>query len=235
MAYRSSVIRLGFLCAALLACGRTDLDGPFAAAGTIPITTGAAGDSQSTGVAGASPATGSGGSEQPPNGSGGAGEAGSRTGEAGSGDGGHAGNMGQGGSFGSGSAGSAGGGEGGAGGSGSISAPCDPVAQNCGPGLRCDFPNSGPLALQCITDAGGKGPEGQICQDSSQDCAKGSTCVQPVGGRSERPSGSATCFVFCFSSADCPGGIGCTHVVLFNDGGSRVRMGICQTAPPNNN
>jgi len=235
MIYRLSVIGLGLLCAAFIACGRTDLDGSFTAAGTIPITTGAAGDSQSAGVAGAGPATGSGGSEQPPNGSGSAGESGNRTGEAGSGDSGHAGSIGQGGSFGSGSAGSAGGGQGGVGGSGSVNAPCDPVAQNCGPGLRCDFPNSGPLAFQCIMDAGGKGAEGQICQDSSQDCAKGSTCIQPVRARSGRPSGSATCFVFCNSSADCPSGNGCSHVVLFNDGGSRVRMGICEGAPPNNN
>lgn len=222
---RLSVIGLGVLTACFFGCGRTELDGPFAAS-TIPITTGSGGDAQSTGVAGAGSVGGSGG----------AGEAGIG---AGGQSGGAAGSGGQGGGFAgaggsptgaagqAGSAGAAGGSQGGAGGSLALNTLCDPVAQNCAAGLRCDLPDSGPLAFACIVDAGGSGEEGQTCQESSQDCAKGSTCVQPVG-RMRQPVGPATCFVFCNTDAECPSGNACFGVGLFNDGGSRLRTGICE-------
>jgi hypothetical protein len=225
---RLSVIGVGVLTACFLGCGRTELDGPFAAAGTIPITTGSGGDDQSTGVAGAGSVAGNGGSEPPPVG----GSAGA--GEAGAGAGGQSvGAAGSGGSGQGGSAGAAGGSQGGAGGGLALNTLCDPVAQNCTAGLRCDLPDAGPLAFACIVDAGGSGGEGQMCQESSQDCAKGSTCVQPVG-RMRQPVGPATCFVFCNTAAECPSGNACFGVGLFNDGGSRLRTGICEQ-PANNN
>jgi hypothetical protein len=231
MAYRLSVIGLGLLCAGFLGCGRTDLDGAFATAGTIPITTGAAGGTESTGVAGAAGSnTGEAGATTGAAGSS-TGEAGSSsTGEAGGGGTGQAGSIGQGGSSETGAAGSS---QGGSGGSISIGSVCDPVAQNCGPGLRCDLPLTAPLAFQCIIDAGGTGAEGQTCQDSSQDCAKGSTCIQPVSRRSGRAIGPATCFVFCDADIDCPSGAACSDPLIFNDAnGSNIRTGICQTPPP---
>jgi hypothetical protein len=242
---RLSVIGVGVLTACFFGCGRTELDGPFAAASTIPITTGSGGDDQSTGVAGAGSVAGNAGSEAPPvGGSAGAGEAGTGAGgrsaggsagagEAGTGAGGQSvGAAGSGGSGQGGSAGAAGGSQGGAGGGLALNTLCDPVAQNCAAGLRCDLPDSGPLAFACIADAGGSGGEGQMCQESSQDCAKGSTCVQPVG-RMRQPVGPATCFVFCNTAAECPSGNACFGVGLFNDGGSRLRTGICEQ-PPNN-
>ena len=245
---RLSVIGLGVLSACSFGCGRTDLDGPFAATSTIPITTGAGGDDQSTGVAGAGSVAGNGGSQPPPLGGSGAagaagtgegGKSGGAAGSGGSAGAGVAGGAGQGGGFAgagapltgaagqSGSAGAAGGSQGGAGGGLALNTLCDPVAQNCAAGLRCDLPDSGPLAFACIVDAGGSGGEGQMCQESSQDCAKGSTCVQPVGRR-RQPVEPATCFVFCNSAAECPSGNDCFGVGLFNDGGSRLRTGICE-------
>jgi hypothetical protein len=252
---RSAVIVFGFLGASVLACGRTDLDGPFGSVGTIPITTGAGGSSQATGAAGAglggssgsgvggstgpAPGTGLGGSASG-EGQGGSsaitGAAGSSVGAAGSGEGGHAGSAGAGGVSGTGAAGSSAGGssaggaagssQGGAGGLG-LNTLCDPVAQDCAAGLRCDLPDSGPLAFVCIMDAGGSGAQGQMCQESSQDCAKGSTCIQPVGRRGQ-PVAPATCFVLCHATSDCPSETECFGVGLFNDGGNRVRAGICQ-------
>ncbi|HEV3188968.1 MAG TPA: hypothetical protein VGY54_00655 [Polyangiaceae bacterium] len=258
MIYRLSVVSLGFLFAGFLGCGRSPLFDAFATdAGTMPITTGAGGGSESTGVGGTGPmtgaATGEAGSStgQPGNSAGqagssagglagsGAGEAGSGAGghagssgdEGGSGVGGHAGSVGQGGSSGSGGASGAGGSQGGSGGSISVGNACNPVAQNCGPGLRCDLPDSGPLMFQCIMDGGATGSEGQICRELSQDCAKGSTCIQIVN-RSGRSIGSPHCFVFCNADADCPKGDRCDDALLMPDGGGNsgenVRTGICR-------
>jgi hypothetical protein len=254
MIYRMSVIAFSSLCVAFLACGRTDIYGSFAEPGTIPVTTGAGGTGDSTGAAGG---TGIGGSSARPSdggqGNAGAagnnvgaagnntgeagassGEAGASTGEggngstgaAGSGAGGHAGSSGQGGSAGIG----AGGSQGGEGGSSGIGAACNPVAQNCGAGLRCDLPSSGPLAFECVMDVGGSGTEGQICSESGQDCAKGATCVQTVN-RAGMPIGPARCFVFCNSRADCPSGNRCVSAQLMPDaagnGAGNIRTGIC--------
>jgi hypothetical protein len=249
MSYELSVIGLGVLTACFVGCGRTELDGPFSAASTISITTGSAANDQSTGAAGAGSVTGDGGVGVA--GVGGTNEGGQAGGLAGSGGsaetggvGGLAGGAGQGGGLAgtgapltgaagqAGSAGAAGGSQGGMGGGLALNTLCDPIAQNCAAGLRCDLPDAGPLAFACIVDAGGSGGEGQVCQDSSQDCAKGSTCVQPVG-RMGRPVGPATCFVFCNTAAECPSGNDCFGVGIFNDGGSRLRTGICQQ-PANN-
>jgi hypothetical protein len=234
MLYRLSVIGLGLLGAGFLGCGRTDLDGPFATIGKIPITTGAAGGTEPTGAAGAAGRnTGEAGATTGEAGAS-AGSAGSSsTGEAGGGEGGQAGSLGQGGSSGTGAAGSS---QGGSGGTVSIGSVCDPVAQNCGPGLRCDLPDMALLAFQCIVDAGGTGGEAQTCQVSSQDCAKGSTCIQPVRRGSGIPIGPAMCFVFCNADADCPSGSVCSDPLVFNQAnGSSIRAGICQIPPPNNN
>jgi hypothetical protein len=83
MLYRLSVIGLGLLGAGFLGCGRTDLDGAFATAGTIPITTGMGGSTEPTGGAGAGTGTAGGPERLPDGGSGSAGAAGSSTGEAG--------------------------------------------------------------------------------------------------------------------------------------------------------
>src|SRR5579862_6994156 len=212
MIYRLCAIGLGLLCAGVIACGRTEIDGPFAAAaGTLPITTGASGGGESTGVAGA----GSGGAGALGSGAAGAGAsagaAGNSTGAAGSSSTGEAGGEGQAGSQGIGGSsetGAAGSGQGGSGGSSGVGDACNPVSQNCGPGLRCDLPDSGPLAFECIIDVGGSGTEGQICRESGQDCAKGATCIQGVD-RAGTPIGPARCFVFCNRRADCPQGDRC--------------------------
>jgi hypothetical protein len=234
MPYKVSVIGLGFLCAVFLGCGRTDLDGPFATIGAIPITTGAAGGTEPTGGAGAAGSnTGEAGATTGEAGAGAGAAGSSRTGEAGGGDGGQAGSLGQGGSSETGAAGSS---QGGSGGSVSGGSVCDPVAQNCGPGLRCDLPDMALLAFQCIVDGDGTGGEGQSCQDSSHDCAKGSTCIQPVRRGSGRPIGPAMCFVFCNTDPDCPSGSVCSDPLVFNQAnGSSIRAGICQIPRPNNN
>jgi hypothetical protein len=255
MIARLSAVGLGLLWACFLGCGRTDIDGPFAAASTIPIMTGAGGSEQSTGAGGAGNGT-AGGSEPGPDGDSGSagargsntgeagttrGEAGNDTGEAGSSSGGagsdfggHAGSAGQGGSPGTGAAGSAGGSPGGAGGSSGVGNACNPVAQNCGPGLRCDLPDSGPLAFECVMDVGGSGAEGQICREAGQDCAKGATCIQTVDGAGT-PIGPARCFVFCNSRADCPRADRCVDARLMPDvttnGAGNIRTGICAPRP----
>jgi hypothetical protein len=247
MIYRLSAVSLGFLFAGFLGCGRSPLFDAFAtSAGTMPITTGAGGGSESTGVGGTGPMTGAGtgepgsstgeaGNSAGRGGSSAGGQAGSSAGEAGSRASGHAGSSaGEGGSGGGGHAGSVGqGGSSGSGGASGVSVgnACNPVAQNCGPGLRCDLPDSGPLMFQCIMDAGATGSEGQICRELSQDCAKGSTCIQIVS-RSGRPIGSPHCFVFCNTDTDCQNGNMCDDALLMPDGGgnsgANVRTGICR-------
>ena len=121
-----------------------------------------------------------------------------------------------------------GGGSSGAGSSGAISetSACDPVAQQCAAGLRCDLSSMGPLAFMCVPDGGGSGGEGQFCQDSSQDCVKATTCLQPTNRRGN-PIGPSRCFAYCNTAADCSNGTGCAPVDVLTDGGGGVRVGIC--------
>jgi hypothetical protein len=103
---------------------------------------------------------------------------------------------------------------------------CDPIAQQCAAGLRCDLSSTGPLAFVCVPDGGGSGGEGHLCQDSSQDCVKGTTCLQPANRRGS-PIGPGRCFAYCNTAADCSNGNGCAPVDVLTDGGGGVRVGIC--------
>jgi hypothetical protein len=137
---------------------------------------------------------------------------------------------GSGGTGGAGDAGSSTGGSGGTGGSGTGGSTdagiyeCDPVAQDCAAGLRCDLPDNGHFVFRCLPDKGGQAGQNQVCQDST-DCIKGASCLQD-SDRFGNPIGSALCTVFCYVNADCPRGNHCLGTGIVGSGGD-LTFGLC--------
>jgi len=96
-------------------------------------------------------------------------------------------------------------------------AACDPVAQDCAMGQRCDmFCMAGSPApvLMCTTDSGGTGMHGDEC-GTMKGCAKGNTCLTT--------SGKSNCRQFCNEDTDCPMGKTCQAIKVTcsaGDGGT---------------
>jgi len=101
---------------------------------------------------------------------------------------------------------------------------CDPVAQDCAPGLRCDLPDNGQFVFRCLPDAGGKQGQNQVCEDST-DCIVGASCLQD-SDRFGNPIGKALCTVFCYVNADCPAGNHCLGTGIIGADGE-LTFGLC--------
>lgn len=77
---------------------------------------------------------------------------------------------------------------------------CDPLAQDCGPGSKCDV---GYTARSCVPVTSSK-DEGASCDAiaSTDECEPGAACVAEDGSASNR---AAYCRRYCRSDADCAG------------------------------
>jgi len=104
---------------------------------------------------------------------------------------------------------------------------CDPVAQNCAAGSKCELSCVPVTGLRCAPDPMTGGAHGDACGQSIGDCQKGAVCILNM------PAGTgARCRKYCTSSATCPGGGTCQAVNLAcNDMDPAVMLGLCSFPP----
>ena len=94
---------------------------------------------------------------------------------------------------------------------------CDPYAQDCPTGSKCDLGCDGTTStVACRTDNDG-GAIGSACS-TSMTCAKGSGCLA-------LPTVGTSCLKYCAGDGDCATGERCHNVdVTFNCGGPLTPM-----------
>ena len=78
---------------------------------------------------------------------------------------------------------------------------CDPVAQNCGPGQKCDFGCQGTAAVVACWPATDGGMVGTTCTNTST-CAAGTACIAIS-------TAGTVCRKYCNTDADCATGERC--------------------------
>jgi hypothetical protein len=89
---------------------------------------------------------------------------------------------------------------------------CDPYAQNCPAGSKCDFGCDGTTAAVACRADNGSGALGSACS-ASIPCAKGTGCLTS-------PDAGSTCLKYCAGDGDCATGQRCHNVdVTVNCGG----------------
>lgn len=97
---------------------------------------------------------------------------------------------------------------------------CDPVAQDCLPGQRCDFTCEGGARFICFDGEGAVGIDG-ICGPMRGWCGKGLTCVATS-------STLGICKKFCNQDSDCPAGKHCGTLGLVCSMGGAAMGFMCE-------
>ena len=72
---------------------------------------------------------------------------------------------------------------------------CDPAAQDCASGSKCDFGCQGDAAVVACRPDNGTAAIGATCSTTTMQCAKGSGCVT-------MPGGGPTCRKYCAGDGD---------------------------------
>ncbi len=72
---------------------------------------------------------------------------------------------------------------------------CDPAAQNCSAGSKCDFGCQGTTAAVACRADNGSGARGDTCS-AAMPCAKGAGCLTT-------PDAGSTCLKYCAGDGDC--------------------------------
>jgi hypothetical protein len=79
---------------------------------------------------------------------------------------------------------------------------CDPAAQNCASGSKCDFGCDGTTATVACRPDIGSGAIGAACSTTTMQCAKGTACIT-------MPGGGPLCRKYCAGDGDCATGERC--------------------------
>jgi hypothetical protein len=79
---------------------------------------------------------------------------------------------------------------------------CDPAAQDCASGSKCDFGCQGDAAVVACRPDNGTAAIGAACSTTTMQCTKGSGCVT-------MPGGGPTCRKYCAGDGDCATGERC--------------------------
>lgn len=82
---------------------------------------------------------------------------------------------------------------------------CDPFAQDCAAGEKCDFFCLGSTAVVACEASTGGGAVGTACSLTSMPCARGTGCIV-------MPSSGALCRKYCSVDGDCATGERCHNV-----------------------
>jgi hypothetical protein len=80
---------------------------------------------------------------------------------------------------------------------------CDPAAQDCASGSKCDFGCEGTTAVVACRPDNGSAAIGAACSTTTMQCAKGSGCVAIASG------GGPLCRKYCAGDGDCATGERC--------------------------
>jgi hypothetical protein len=80
---------------------------------------------------------------------------------------------------------------------------CDPVAQSCGPGQKCDFGCAGTTAVVACWPGADGGVVGSLCS-AAMPCGRGTGCIATAAN-----AGAAACRKYCASDGDCATGERC--------------------------
>ena len=84
---------------------------------------------------------------------------------------------------------------------------CDPAAQNCAAGEKCDFFCQGDTAVVACQASTAGGAVGSACSLTTMPCARGSGCVV-------MPGGGPLCRKYCAGDGDCATGERCHNVTV---------------------
>jgi len=85
---------------------------------------------------------------------------------------------------------------------------CDPAAQNCPAGSKCDFFCQGSSAVVDCQASSDGGAVGTACSTTTMQCARGTGCISMPSG------GGPVCRKYCAGDGDCATGERCHNVTV---------------------